>query len=478
MESFYGGRQGVSFKIAKTYETIKEMLEDLGANDKFTYDENGKNLNEVSYGEYILISTVDINNEDNGKLYRRDFDKITFMARIVGPQGNAPEISLNHYDEIGEGASDISYTVDDGDLLPGIKIDPKGTTYNDTINIRIKTDEDASTGKITGSTIGFQMPYLINDFITGATLTPGEDIKIEQVGEKGHPFYKQYGISIPQGYQGKSVNNITFDEEGKLIFYIKDPSDSKKEDHEISFDNAVTWIVRTDIITSNKLQAIAEEFEGAEDKEQFLADINYKGEEGDFRNYLAAMKTNLDKLVILYNNNGQLNSQWWYYNDGDKIIGSNNWVVINTSVKEFTSSSIFLSSTFDSKVKDNLTFADLVTMNPAEAPEECFDEKAQFKYINLSFSSKEEGPKELTIINAKGEEEIITAGNDKTYTFAYDYSQLRWYLFYKTSNEISDITGSNIYVSDSLEKTIEQMFGDCQLSYDKEKSKFYIQYLK
>ena len=49
MNSFYGGKQGNSFIIAKTYSTIAEMLESFGKN---------KSDCPVNFDEYVLINTV------------------------------------------------------------------------------------------------------------------------------------------------------------------------------------------------------------------------------------------------------------------------------------------------------------------------------------------------------------------------------------------------------------------------------------
>ena len=50
MNSFYGGKQGGSFIIAKTYSTIAEMLESFGKNNPDC---------PVNFDEYVLINTVD-----------------------------------------------------------------------------------------------------------------------------------------------------------------------------------------------------------------------------------------------------------------------------------------------------------------------------------------------------------------------------------------------------------------------------------
>lgn len=126
MESFYGGRQGVSFVIVKRFDGIDIPQDNNYSSDYFAYDEtnekfiiennsfirrtannyknylswkrhylNGETIsgasfplenaqgmvqcfeqgaitaNIVNYGEYVIIDTPDKNNPDNGKVYRR-----------------------------------------------------------------------------------------------------------------------------------------------------------------------------------------------------------------------------------------------------------------------------------------------------------------------------------------------------------------------------------------------------------------------
>jgi hypothetical protein len=63
--SFYGGRRGASFIIAKNYKDIIAMVTDFA---------KGNNFSQVKYDEYVLINTVNKNHPDNGKLFRRGYD--------------------------------------------------------------------------------------------------------------------------------------------------------------------------------------------------------------------------------------------------------------------------------------------------------------------------------------------------------------------------------------------------------------------
>jgi len=65
MYSFYGGRPGNSFVIITTYRSISDMV----ANFK-----KGPDYTAVHYDEYVMINTVNKNDPDNGKIYRRGYD--------------------------------------------------------------------------------------------------------------------------------------------------------------------------------------------------------------------------------------------------------------------------------------------------------------------------------------------------------------------------------------------------------------------
>ena len=119
MNSFYGGKQGHSFIISKTYATIQEMVTSFGKNNSNC---------PVSFGEYVLINTVNKSNPENGQIFRRGYDynssrKIVtyqptygganpyesyeilangaeYIGTIVGPSGHAPVFNFGHYENV------------------------------------------------------------------------------------------------------------------------------------------------------------------------------------------------------------------------------------------------------------------------------------------------------------------------------------------------------------------------------------------
>ena len=80
--SFYGGRQGTPFIIAKSFSTVAAM--EAAFSDP--------NYKEVAYNEYVIIDTVNKNDPTNGEIYRRIVEEPGYekIGQIVGPSGPAP----------------------------------------------------------------------------------------------------------------------------------------------------------------------------------------------------------------------------------------------------------------------------------------------------------------------------------------------------------------------------------------------------
>ena len=98
MDSFYGGKQGISFVIKARFESIPQMLEDLR---EPTYKD-------VWYGEYCIIDTPNKFDPDNGKVFRRTLNTAgdpysgyaEYVGQIVGPAGGVPKIILSNIDAV------------------------------------------------------------------------------------------------------------------------------------------------------------------------------------------------------------------------------------------------------------------------------------------------------------------------------------------------------------------------------------------
>ena len=133
--SFYGGRPGFSCVIVKNYASVAEMVE------KFKL---GGNYSEVHYNEYVLINTVNKNDPDNGKLYRRGYDYTNslggaiYIGTIVGPAGRAPHVEMTTIADVKDkrARADYDNRYTEGEYGPTVNLVPgkSGNTYNDTIN--------------------------------------------------------------------------------------------------------------------------------------------------------------------------------------------------------------------------------------------------------------------------------------------------------------------------------------------------------
>ena len=89
--SFYGGRRGASFIIAKSFKTEEEMIKEFA---------KGGQYKAVNYDEYVIIDTENKNDITNGKIYRRGYDYTNdmggaeYIGQIVGPAGLGPHAEI------------------------------------------------------------------------------------------------------------------------------------------------------------------------------------------------------------------------------------------------------------------------------------------------------------------------------------------------------------------------------------------------
>ena len=94
MYSFYGGRPGSAFVIARTFPSEEEMIAAF---------QGGSNYTDVHYDEHVLIDTVDKNDPTNGRIYRRGYNYANskggaiLIGTIAGPAGAAPVLIPTSY---------------------------------------------------------------------------------------------------------------------------------------------------------------------------------------------------------------------------------------------------------------------------------------------------------------------------------------------------------------------------------------------
>lgn len=99
MESFYGGHPGQSMVLKATFKSEQEMA------DAFA---QGRNYTDVWYGEYCIISTPNINDVENGRVFRRGLDTTArwggaeYIGQFVGPSSGTPFFNITSWDNVDE----------------------------------------------------------------------------------------------------------------------------------------------------------------------------------------------------------------------------------------------------------------------------------------------------------------------------------------------------------------------------------------
>ena len=297
--SFYGGRKGTSFVIVKNYPDIPTMVAAFKQGIAYTivnfdqyvlintvnknHPDNGKifrrgydyntgsrtisayrayvatedeeghpiadKTKEIIDGKYLdSTSGTWIDADYHSAVYEYtdayDAGGAIYIGTIAGPAGRAPHLHMATYEQVrdthaGESFEEYethgSYTLDNGDLLPGKYVNGGIASYNDDIqwycvSIRDNNNEDAE------AYIGLKIPYPVIDFTAEAVATYdqtgayGDTTAITRIDDQTHPFYEKWNISIPKGIQGDSLKNFRvfipeedFDEEtSETVIYRLD----------------------------------------------------------------------------------------------------------------------------------------------------------------------------------------------------------------------------------------------------------------
>ena len=94
MYSFYGGKQGRTYKLVQHYDSIQQMVE---------YFQQGGSYNTVNYGQYVIIDTIVNQNHysdpENGIIYRRGMNYTEIFNPNGLPLNNNNTISKEDIDE-------------------------------------------------------------------------------------------------------------------------------------------------------------------------------------------------------------------------------------------------------------------------------------------------------------------------------------------------------------------------------------------
>lgn len=350
MDSFYGGKQGISFVIKASFKSVEEMRKNFALGASYT---------DVSYGEYCLIDTDNKNDPSNGEVYYRGLDYqntenngAVYIGQIVGPSSGTPLFQMSTIKEVIDKTQEplgefgyrcyptgyktdeeghvIGYTITDSNdetnppiatfpfnkahdtsLVPGKYIENGEIKYKDEItwtwcNIR-------SNNKNTDSWfyVGFEIPYMVIDYQT-KTVSAYDDVTgeilenpvtMERTDDGEHPFYMGLELGIPKGIKGDSLRNlkiITPTEDLKGYIYTPQDIVTDETTGEISF-SASSYVGIDDDIKNNRKILVYEYYFYDKRKNPNLIDGDmvyvYLGD------YNVISKVDLDKdgtLVISY----------------------------------------------------------------------------------------------------------------------------------------------------------------------------------
>lgn len=214
---------------------IKELKNELARGMKQCFEKGNSSVNEVNYGEYVIIDTIQNFNKysdpDNGKVFRRGlvynpddiYGGAEYIGQIVGPQGECPEMDLTLEKKVQELFPDsykqkkysLSRNGETGGLVPGKK---SNGAFVDAITYSYATVRDED-GNVKGCLLGFTFPYLVTEFVS-EQVSPYNDegyradtSKFIRLDDTSHPFYEKWKLQIPEGIKGNCYENL------RIAFY-------------------------------------------------------------------------------------------------------------------------------------------------------------------------------------------------------------------------------------------------------------------
>ena len=231
LESFYGGKQGISPVIKKHYSSINQMRTDFETNK----------TQDVWFGELAIINTESKSSPDNGKLFRRvlkvtsgqeNFNAGTqaeYIGQIVGPPGETPFIAFDSLENIKEKISNensinVAFVTENG-IIETEKTNVDNLVYISSGAIESVSGEDNSEIKYTWANVrlsnddyayiylGFQIPSpyfnIQNVISTSYTSTPSIELSQNTITDPqtqeekiDNHFYWNVDVKIPRGLPG------------------------------------------------------------------------------------------------------------------------------------------------------------------------------------------------------------------------------------------------------------------------------------
>lgn len=269
LESFYGGKQGISPVIRASFKYLNEtdpayIAAYNSAQTQAEIDEikaqtmdlclQNPNYTDVWYGEFCVIDSDNKYNPNHGKLFKRTLkrtaDELTtndadslyaeYVGQISGPAGGTPKLHFMSpakvQDTAANGGDSWSYYYPvsaDGDttaitkpanadnvailsssttgnvqMVPGK--DATTGSYNDDIkytwvNIR-KNDEDSDWDSWVY--MGFRFPYTTFEVVQTNSVSFTSPAAVRDGWTSAHPYYHPLTFDIPKGIRGVGIRNV------------------------------------------------------------------------------------------------------------------------------------------------------------------------------------------------------------------------------------------------------------------------------
>lgn len=319
MDSFYGGKPGISFTIVEQFNSVKDMVNNFKKGGEYTA---------VNYGEFVIIDTwINLNNKaslENGIIYKRGFDYLQedgtppnkddfkdkngnlnqdtynkamfkyfmnpgggaiYVGKIVGPQGESPRLEVlpesivKTYEDVWSGNGTL-------DIVAGNE--QKKITYA-YCNLK---DENSN---IIGCVIGLTVPYHYFE-ITADSISAysGEfDADTQQWSYKNliektygntddEPFYSKWHINIPEGLRGIDFVSLGVNPNSMQYYYeTKDYTESETGTiHRFDLDGVFHKVIASTDFDDTTSEFVIRYTTGENDriKARFLYNISFDKE--------------------------------------------------------------------------------------------------------------------------------------------------------------------------------------------------------
>lgn len=213
----------------------------------------------IWYGELCLISTPNLNDKDNGKIYERGLDYTNDMGgaiykgQIVGPSSGTPFVQLNTIKEVNDRVTEaipedwyriyptgyeldndghvVGYktNIDDGEadkpmatfpfsqahdvsLIPGKEEDG---TFNDGITYAWCNVRRPDNNSENWFYVGFTIPYMVVEYDTHSVSQynssgnyQNDTTTVDRTDDGSHPFFTSWDFGIPKGIKGDAIRNM------------------------------------------------------------------------------------------------------------------------------------------------------------------------------------------------------------------------------------------------------------------------------